>query len=68
MGKEAEAQSLFMQYEESLRLAVKRADGVLDPDRPTDNAKAAIALQMIGFFLYCSKRDGGFNAIPKPFS
>ena len=48
MGKEAEAQSLFMQYEESLRLAVKRADGVLDPDRPTDNAKAAIALQMIG--------------------
>ena len=48
MAKEAEAQSLFMQYEESLRIAVKRTEGVLDPERPTDNAKAVIALQMIG--------------------
>ena len=48
MAKDAEAQSLFMQYEESLRLAVKRTDGVLEPDRPTDNAKAAIALHMLG--------------------
>lgn len=48
MAKDAEAQSLFIQYEESLRLAVKRTDGVLDPERPTDNAKAAIALHMLG--------------------
>ena len=48
MGREAEAQNLYMRYEDSLRLAVKRSDGVLDPDRPTDNARAAIALQLIG--------------------
>lgn len=48
LGKDPEAQTLFTQYEESLRLQVKRSDGVLDPDRPTDNARAAIALKLLG--------------------
>ena len=48
LSEEAEAQALFTEYEESLRLAVKRTKGVLDPDRPTDNARAAIALKVIG--------------------
>ena len=48
LAKGDEAQALFTEYEESLRLAVKRTKGVLDSDRPTDNAKAAIALKVIG--------------------
>ena len=48
MAKEAEAQNLFTQYQENLRIAVKRGEGVLDPDRPTDNARAAIVLQILG--------------------
>lgn len=48
MGEEPEALFLYTQYQESLRVLVKRTDGVLDEDRPTDNAKAAIVLHMTG--------------------
>ncbi len=48
LAGEAEAQAIFMKYQDSLRLRTKETDGVLDPERPTDNAKAAVALKMTG--------------------
>ena len=43
-----EVDGLVGDYQDNLRLQVKKADGVLNANRPTDNAKAIIALQMIG--------------------
>ena len=43
-----EAQTIFMKYQDSLRLKTKQTEGILDPERPTDNAKAAIAMKMTG--------------------
>lgn len=48
LAKTPEAQALFAAYQENLRLQVKRGRGILDAERPTDNAKAAIALRMTG--------------------
>ncbi|MBQ6401948.1 MAG: terpene cyclase/mutase family protein [Firmicutes bacterium] len=48
LAKTPEAQALYAAYQENLRLQVKRGKGVLDAERPTDNARAAIALKMTG--------------------
>ena len=48
LAKDPQAQTLFTEYQDNLRLQVKRSEGVLDPERPTDNARAAIAMQLTG--------------------
>ena len=48
LGDGPEAQAVFGRYRDELRLKVKKAGGILDPERPTDNARAAIAAKMIG--------------------
>ena len=48
LGSSPEAQAIFTKYQDSLRLKVKKSEGVLDPEKPTDNAKAAIAVKMTG--------------------
>lgn len=48
LGSSPEAQTIFTKYQDNLRLKVKKCDGVLDPEKPTDNAKAAIAVKIMG--------------------
>ena len=48
LGSSPEAQAIFTKYRDDLRLKVKQNEGVLDPDRPTDNARAAIAVKLTG--------------------
>lgn len=48
LAKEPEAVAVFNKYQENIRVEIKRAEGVLNPEQPTDNAKAAIALKMLG--------------------
>ena len=48
LGKSPEAQAVYQRFQENMRLQVKRTGGVLSEDRPTENAKAAIALELIG--------------------
>ncbi len=48
LAKEPEAVALFTKYQENLRVQIKRAQGVLSKEQPTDNAKAAVALKMTG--------------------
>ena len=48
LGDSPEARTVYQRFQENMRLQIKRTGGVLSEDRPTENAKAAIALHMIG--------------------
>ena len=48
IGKSPEAKAVYDIYMENLRVAVKRSEGTLSKDRPTDNAKASVAVALTG--------------------